>query len=110
MLLVVDIGNTNTVVGVYGAQELVGHWRLETRKGRTADERAATLSQLFQIAKLEWKIDAGMVATVVPQALFTVGQFFDQYTGIKPFVVGPGIKTGMPILIDNPKEVGADRI
>jgi type III pantothenate kinase len=110
MLLVVDIGNTNTVVGVYRGEELVGHWRLETRKGRTADEMAAMLHQLFQIAELPWEIDAGMVATVVPSALFTVGSFFDQYVGVKPFVVGPGIKTGMQILTDNPKEVGADRI
>jgi type III pantothenate kinase len=110
MLLVVDVGNTNTVVGVYKGDALVGHWRLETRKGRTADEYAAALHTLFGIAKLPWELDGGMVATVVPSALFTLGAFFDQYVGVKPFVVGPGIKTGMPILTDNPKEVGADRI
>jgi type III pantothenate kinase len=110
MLLVVDVGNTNTVVGVFRASELLAHWRLETRKGRTADEYAATLHALFTIAKLEWKIDSGIVATVVPPALFAVEKFFREHLGTTPLVVGHGLKTGMPILVDNPREVGADRI
>jgi type III pantothenate kinase len=110
MLLVVDIGNTNTVVGVFRDEKLLAHWRIETRKGRTADEYAATLHQLYQLAKLDWKADAAIVATVVPPALFAVESFCKQHLGITPLVVGPGIKTGMPILIDNPREVGADRI
>ena len=75
MLLVVDVGNTNTVVGVFREETLAAHWRLETRKGRTADEYAATLHELFGLAKLDWKIDAAIVATVVPPALFAVEQF-----------------------------------
>jgi type III pantothenate kinase len=110
MLLVVDVGNTNTVVGVFRGETLLAHWRLETRKGRTANEYAATLHQLFGMAKLEWHVEAAMVATVVPPALFAVESFCRQHLGISPLVVGPGIKTGMPILIDNPREVGADRI
>ena len=115
MLLVVDVGNTNTVVGVFSAEggragALRAHWRLETRARRTADEYAATLHELAQLAGLPWKLDGGIVSTVVPSALFALTGFFEQYLHTKPFVVGPGIKTGMPILIDNPKEVGADRI
>jgi type III pantothenate kinase len=115
MLLVVDVGNTNTVVGVFSPSggrvgELRAHWRLETRARRTADEYAATLHELFTLAGLPWHIDGGMIATVVPPALFAVEQFFEERLKIKPLVVGPGLKTGMPILYDNPKEVGADRI
>src|SRR5436309_2018821 len=105
MLLVVDVGNTNTVVGVFGSSDApLAHWRLETRKGRTADEFAATLHPLFQLAKLEWRVDAAIVATVVPTALFALESFCKQHLEIAPLVVGPGIKTGMPILIDNPRE------
>ena len=115
MLLVVDVGNTNTVVGVFETRghrvgELRAHWRLETRGRRTADEYAATLHQLFQLAGLPWQVEAGMISTVVPPALFAVETFFSEHLHIKPLVVGPGLKTGMPILYDNPKEVGADRI
>jgi type III pantothenate kinase len=115
MLLVVDVGNTNTVVGVFAPQgnragELRAHWRLETRARRTADEYAATLHQLFSLVGLPWQIDSGMIATVVPPALFACEQFFAEHLKLKPLVVGPGLKTGMPILYDNPKEVGADRI
>src|SRR5262249_40606521 len=115
MLLVVDVGNTNTVVGAFDldkgrAGKVRAHWRLETRAKRTADEYAATLHELFTLAALPWQIEGGMIATVVPPALFAVEKFFEQHLKIRPLVVGPGLKTGMPILIDNPKEVGADRI
>jgi type III pantothenate kinase len=115
MLLVVDVGNTNTVVGVFDPKggrvgELRAHWRLETRARRTSDEYAATLHELFQLAGLPWQIDSGIVATVVPPALFAVEGFFAEHLKTRPLVVGPGLKTGMPILYDNPKEVGADRI
>jgi type III pantothenate kinase len=111
MLLVVDIGNTNTVLGVYRDRELRAHWRVETRKGRTSDEYAATLYPLLAVAGLSFAdIDAGMIATVVPTALFSVESFFKHHLKVTPLVVGPGLKTGMPILTDNPKEVGADRI
>ncbi len=115
MLLVVDVGNTNTVVGAFEleggrAGAVRAHWRLETRARRTADEYAATLHELFQLGGLPWKIEGGIVATVVPPALFAVEKFFEQHLRVKPLVVGPGLKTGMPILYDNPKEVGADRI
>ena len=111
MLLVVDIGNTNTVVGVFDKHhEPRANWRLETRKGRTSDEYAATLRQLFSLADVPWKIEAGIIATVVPPALFALEDFFHRHLAVTPLVVGPGLKTGMPILYDNPREVGADRI
>jgi type III pantothenate kinase len=119
MLLVVDVGNTNTVLGVFdlhapsaqGAASLRAHWRIETRAGRTGDEYAATLHELFSIAELPWRgIDAGIVGTVVPPVLFSVEQMFKHHLKVQPLVVGPGLKTGMPILYDNPREVGADRI
>src|SRR5687767_8551181 len=120
MLLVVDVGNTNTVFGVCdlegarpGASDvgIRAHWRLETRKGRTGDEYAATLHELFTLLEVPWKgITAGIVATVVPPVLFSMEELFRRHFKIQPLMVGPGLKTGMPILYDNPREVGADRI
>ena len=120
MLLVVDVGNTNTVLGVFdlippasagGGSRPLASWRIETRKGRTGDEYAATLRELFGIAGLSWPgISAGIVATVVPPVLFSVEELFRRYLGCVPLIVGPGLKTGMPILYENPREVGADRI
>jgi type III pantothenate kinase len=120
MLLVVDVGNTNTVLGVFGPASDKGgegrrspaaHWRIETRKGRTGDEYAAMLHELFSLAGLPWKgVTAGIVATVVPPVLFAVEELFRRHLGFAPMVVGHGLRTGMPILYDNPREVGADRI
>ncbi len=126
MLLVVDVGNTNTVIGVFDGGVLRAHWRIETRAARTGDEYAATLHELFSLAAadvavdsakapgggaLDWKgVTAGIVATVVPPVLFSVEELFKHHLKVVPLVVGPGLKTGMPILCDNPREVGADRI
>ncbi|MEO6950948.1 MAG: type III pantothenate kinase [Polyangia bacterium] len=121
MLLVVDVGNTNTVLGVYqlasdgegaGAPTtLRASWRIETRKGRTSDEYAATLRELMGMAGLTWPgITAGILATVVPPVLFALEGLFKHHLGVTPLQVGPGLKTGMPILYENPREVGADRI
>jgi len=114
MLLAVDVGNTNTVLGVFGGdghKKLLAHWRLETRKGRTADEYAAALHTFLQMQGLPPReVAAAIVATVVPPALFPVERMCKDHLGVAPLVVGPGIKTGMPILAENPREVGADRI
>jgi type III pantothenate kinase len=118
MLLVVDVGNTNTVLGVYelgpGSPSNGGprcHFRIETRKGRTGDEYAATLGELFRQEGLELSaIRDGIVATVVPPVLFSIEELFRRYFKCAPLVVGPGLKSGMPILYENPREVGADRI
>lgn len=111
MLLAIDVGNTNTVLGVYDGDELRASWRLETRKGRTGDEYAAALHGFFALAGLPWKsVDAAVVATVVPPVMFSLGEMCRAHLGVEPLVIGPGIKTGMPILYENPREVGADRI
>ena len=111
MLLVLDVGNTNTVLGVYDGDRLVAHWRIETKKGRTADEYAVLLAGLFALEGLTIRqIDAGIVSSVVPPVLLPMEELFRQRLGSPPLIVGPGIKTGMPILYDNPREVGADRI
>src|SRR5215470_12029463 len=111
MLLVVDVGNTNTVLGVFDGERLAGHWRLETIEGRTADEYAALLAQLMALDGLALReLDAAIVSTVVPPTLFAVEGLCRARIGVAPIIVGPGMKTGMPILYENPREVGADRI
>ena len=110
-LLAVDVGNTNTVLGVFAAGELVAHWRIRTVAERTSDEYAVMVSQLLELEGTKWgTIDAGIVSSVVPPAVFGLQQFFKKRCGGAALVVGPGIKTGMPILYENPREVGADRI
>jgi type III pantothenate kinase len=111
MLLVVDVGNTNTVLGLYRDKELVRSWRLTTDKARTADEWAMVIHELFSLCELHFPdIDNVIISCVVPPLLNTLETLCDKYFKLQPLVVGPGIKTGMPILYDNPREVGADRI
>jgi type III pantothenate kinase len=111
MLLVVDVGNTNTVLGMYERDALRAHWRIQTDAARTADEYAITLKGLMSLAGIVWpSVTAGIVSTVVPPVLFAIQDLFRRHLGIDPLVVGVGIKTGMPVLYENPREVGADRI
>jgi type III pantothenate kinase len=111
MLLVVDVGNTNTVLGVYRGTELIAHWRLSTQQGRTGDEYAIQLRELFGLRELPWPgCDAAIISTVVPAVMFPLERMCKSYLGVTPLQVGPGIKTGMPILYEHPREVGADRI
>lgn len=110
-LLAVDVGNTNTVFGLYQGDELAAHWRLATNESRTADEYAVLLRDLLSLDDYDWKqITDGIIASVVPTALFAVERLFQRHLKLEPLVVGPGIKTGMPILYENPRDVGADRI
>lgn len=111
MLLVVDIGNTNVTLGVFREAELLGNWRLSSARDRTEDEYALLISQLFVQAKLSLReVDGIMLASVVPPLSFVVERALKSLFHLDPSVVGPGTKTGMPILSDNPREVGADRI
>jgi len=111
MLLVIDVGNTNTVLGLYRGDELVRNWRLTTDKARTADEWAMVIHELFSLCELHFPdIDSVIISCVVPPLLNTLEILCDTYFKLQPLVVGPGIKTGMPIHYDNPREVGADRI
>jgi type III pantothenate kinase len=113
-LLAVDVGNTNTVIGVFRddpARSLAAHWRIQTVAARTSDEYAVLLKTLLDMEGIPWRsIDAGIISSVVPPAVFGIQKFFKIYCGGPALVVGPGIKTGMPILYENPREVGADRI
>src|SRR5262245_51540715 len=108
MLLVVDVGNTNTVLGVYEGDNLRAHWRIETNRRRTADEYAVLLRELLALSGIAWPAaTAGIVSSVVPPVLFPLEELFREHLKLTPLVVGPGIKTGMPILYENPREVGA---
>ncbi len=111
MLLAIDVGNTNTVLGVFEGDVLREHWRVETSHTRTADEYGIQLLQLFASRKLDPAlVKAVAVSSVVPPLAATLTRMSERYLGTTPLFVGPGVKTGMPILYENPREVGADRI
>ncbi|HBA72363.1 MAG: pantothenate kinase [Geobacteraceae bacterium GWC2_55_20] len=111
MLLVIDVGNSNIVLGVYDGELLVRSWRLSTDKSRTSDEYAVLLHSLFEQAGLDFlSIRATIIASVVPPLTGVMEAISRDFFKLTPFVVGPGLKTGMPIQYDNPREVGADRI
>ena len=111
MLLAIDVGNTNTVLGVYDGKVLKAHWRIETTARRTFDEYGILALQLFAHAMLDpRKVQAVVVSSVVPTLQFNLEKMSERYFNAQPTFVGPGVKTGMPILYDNPREVGADRV
>lgn len=111
MLLVIDVGNTNTVLGVYEGKRLLAHWRMETNAHRTYDEYGIFVRQLCQYSGIDPdKVTKVAVSSVVPPLQFNLEKMSERYFKARPMFVGPGVKTGMPILYDNPREVGADRI
>lgn len=111
MLLALDIGNTNTVIGVYQGPKLLEHWRLETKKERTADECGILLKELFQFAQLRLSDIRGVViSSVVPPLDFAMERMCQRYLDLKPTWVTSKTKTPIKIKLDNPKELGADRI
>ncbi len=111
MILVFDVGNTNIVLGVYDQRVLTHHWRVSTEKSRTMDEYAVVIKNLFDFSGLTFQeITAVAISSVVPPVNQTLEALARKYFGVEPLVVGPGVKTGMPIILDNPREVGADRI
>jgi type III pantothenate kinase len=111
MLLVIDVGNSNIVLGIYDGLELVRNWRLSTDKSRTSDEYAVLLHSLFDQAGLVFfSVKAAIISSVVPPLTGVMEAIVRDFFHHTPYVVGPGIKTGMPIQYDNPREVGADRI
>ncbi len=110
-LIAVDVGNSNTVIGVFSGAELIGHWRVQTNARRTSDELALLLRQLFELSGLDVTgITGGIVASVVPPAVGAVVELFERHLKAPVHVVGPGTRTGIQILYENPREVGADRI
>ncbi|HEV8321406.1 MAG TPA: type III pantothenate kinase [Myxococcota bacterium] len=111
MLLVIDVGNTNIVLGLFEEQDLRHNWRLETNTRRTADEYGIVMRQMMAAAGVAPElVKAAIVASVVPPLVGTMHEVVTRYFGLEPLVVGPGTRTGMRILADNPREVGADRI
>jgi len=111
MNLVIDVGNTKIALGIYDLGEWQYHWTIQTDSLKTADEYGVLINNLFQFEGLKLEqVKGGMISSVVPtidQCLKTMCQLYFQFT---PMFIGPGIKTGLNILYDNPKEVGSDRI
>lgn len=110
-LLVVDIGNTNIVMGIYIGEELTGHWRVVTDREKTEDEYGVLISQLLLRSGIDGsEVDSIVISSVVPPLTITFEDLAVKYFKKTPLIVEPGIKTGIKIRYDNPKEVGADRI
>src|ERR1700744_1071855 len=111
MLLTLDVGNTNTVLGVFRGKQLVAHWRLTTARDQTIDEYGILTRNLFTLAELSPReINGVIISSVVPPLNRILAEMSQTYFGRKPMFVEPGVKTGMAVLVDNPLEVGADRI
>jgi type III pantothenate kinase len=114
MLLVIDVGNTNTVLGLYDDDRLLHDWRIRTEIDHTVDEYGVLIYNLYQSSRMKANeikaVTAIIISCVVPPMLNILEPLCIKYFNVKPMIVGPGIKTGMPIFYDNPKEVGADRI
>jgi type III pantothenate kinase len=111
LIFVFDVGNTNIVLGVYDGDELKHHWRIETDRYKTEDEYGMIIKSLFEHENLSFsQINGIIISSVVPPIMFALERMCLKYFQIKPLVVGPGIKTGLNIKYENPREVGADRI
>ncbi|MFQ5849228.1 MAG: type III pantothenate kinase [Candidatus Binatia bacterium] len=111
MLLALDVGNSNIVLGVYEGKKLLTHWRLLTQAERTADEYGVLISHLASSRGIHCEqVHAIIVSCVVPPMLSAIQELGHKFFGVSPLVIGPGIKTGMPVLYDSPKDVGTDRI
>ena len=111
MLLAFDVGNTNIVLGVFDGDRLIQNWRLETNAYRSADEYGMAVNQLFAFEGLKFSdVSDVIVSTVVPPVLYTLQHMSQKYMGKRAIVIGPGIKTGLKVVYDDPTQVGADRI
>lgn len=111
MLLVLDIGNSNIVVGLYDGPELIHHWRLATDRGKTADDYGMLMYNLFSYQGLTFQsVEAVIMSSVVPPLTVPFSRMVQRYFGEEPLIVGPEMATGISIKYDNPREVGADRI
>jgi type III pantothenate kinase len=115
MLLAIDVGNTNTVLGLYTFEgktaKLAAHWRVTTHRAQTADEYGVVFVNLFELHGMSpSQVEHIIISSVVPPVEGTLRQVCESYFHVQPFFVEPGIKTGMPLLVDNPSELGADRL
>ncbi|WP_346428494.1 type III pantothenate kinase [Alicyclobacillus mengziensis] len=110
-VLAMDIGNSNTTMGLFGDRNLLGHWRISTNLEQTADELGFLVTGLIKNAKMDnVRVDGISISSVVPSVMYAVEEMAQTYLGQSPLVVGPGIRTGLVIKYDNPKEAGSDRI
>ncbi|MNH92053.1 Type III pantothenate kinase [compost metagenome] len=111
MILAIDVGNTNIVLGLYQKRDLLHHWRISTNRSATVDEYGMLFRNLFQHSGISFEqIEGVIISSVVPPLMFVMENLCLQYLKREPYIVGPGIKTGLNVRVDNPKEVGADRI
>ncbi len=111
MILVFDVGNTNMVIGVYQEDKLLTHWRIRTDTLRTCDEYGMIIKALFDYQQIEMKkVKAVVISSVVPSLMAELEGLSHTYFSCRPLVIGPGIKTGLAIKYENPREVGADRV
>ena len=111
MLLVLDVGNTNTVLGVFEERRLLAHWRVTTNRNQTVDEYGVLFRNLFALRGIDLGPLTGIVvSSVVPPLDTVLHEVCEKYFNAKPLFIEPGVKTGMPVRYDNPNEVGADRI
>ncbi|ETT88350.1 type III pantothenate kinase [Viridibacillus sp. FSL R5-0477] len=111
MILVMDTGNTNISLGIFNDDKLMHHWRMETDPHKTEDEYAMQVKSLFTHVDLSFAdIDGIIISSVVPPIMFSLEAMCRKYFSLEPLIVGPGVKTGLNIKYENPREVGADRI
>nr|MBC7244832.1 type III pantothenate kinase [Chloroflexota bacterium] len=111
MLLCIDIGNTHITLGAWDKDKCLGHWRVRTVRDQTSDEYAILLKSLLREGGCKWTaINRVAIASVVPPLTIVFSELFRYYWGIEPLIVGPGVRTGLRIRIDNPVELGADLV
>ncbi|MFD1736919.1 type III pantothenate kinase [Bacillus salitolerans] len=111
MIFVLDVGNTNTVLGVFDKEELKFHWRFETNRNKTEDEYGMLIKSFLAHEGISFSnIKGVIISSVVPPIMFALERMCEKYFRLSPIIVGPGIKTGLNIKYENPREVGADRI
>ncbi len=111
MILVVDVGNTNINFGVYEGEKMLVMFKLTSKLSRTSDEFGVSIRELLSLNDIDYKdIKGSIIASVVPNVMHSLTTAIERYLNCKPLIVGPGIKTGIKIKIENPKELGADRI
>lgn len=111
MFLVVDVGNTNIVLGIYRKRELLHHFRIGTNRQATVDEYGVLIHNLFTMSKIDpGEMEGVIISSVVPPLMHVLEELCEKYLHQKPLIVGPGIRTGLNLRYENPREVGADRI
>ncbi|TYQ16835.1 UNVERIFIED_CONTAM: type III pantothenate kinase [Acetivibrio alkalicellulosi] len=111
MILVLDVGNTNITLGVYDDKKLISYWRMGTDREKTSDEFGMFISSLFRNENIDIEsIEGIIIASVVPPIMYSLEHALRKYFKLEPIIVGPGVKTGINIKYENPREVGADRI